>query len=65
MNAFWFAPRNGKWHVDGNESTTRTPFATGLASGSSAPIREFDTPGKIGDDNDWVLVLSASKKGND
>ncbi len=60
MDAFWLNPRNGKWHVDGKESTKRTPFEVGVASGANAPIREFDTPGKIGDDNDWVLVLLAS-----
>lgn len=60
MDAFWFNPRNGKWHVEGNESTKRTPFATSVASGANTPVHEFDPPGKKGSDNDWVLVLSVN-----
>ena len=60
MDAFYFNPRNGKWHFDGNESTNRTPFAKGITSGSGAPIRKFDPPGETGDGNDWILMLLAS-----
>ena len=62
MNAFWFNPRNGKWHIKGKETTSRTPFASNIPSGEHSPVREFDPPGKEEDENDWVLVLSRTQE---
>ena len=58
MNAFWFNPRNGKWNIKGKEFTEQKPFMKNIASGTKAPVKEFDPPGKVGAGNDWVLVLN-------
>ena len=57
MNAFWFNPRNGKWRVKDSDLANGKPFAENIPSGPGAPMRTFDPPGKVGDGNDWVLVL--------
>ena len=54
LNAYWFNPRTGKWHVDGSESARMLPFEKNL---STKTIREFDPPGEPANENDWVLVL--------
>ncbi|MFO0570664.1 MAG: DUF4038 domain-containing protein [Polyangiaceae bacterium] len=62
MRAYWFNPRNGKWHKDGVESDTRTTstaFAT-VPAGAGAPNYTFDPPGAPAPDNDWVLVLEST-----
>lgn len=56
MDAFWFNPRNGKWHVTGSERDERAPFAKEFFRGNGASVR-FDPPGDPGDGNDWVLLL--------
>jgi Putative collagen-binding domain of a collagenase len=61
MNAFWFNPRNGKWRIKDRDFTDCRPFLKNIPSGPTAPIREFDPPGKVADGNDWVLVLKAAK----
>ncbi len=61
MNAFWFNPRNGKWRIKDRDFTNCRPFVKNIPSGPTAPIREFDPPGKIAAGNDWVLVLKAAK----
>ena len=61
MNAFWFNPRNGKWRIKDRDFTNRRPFVKNIPSGPTAPIREFDPPGSVGNGNDWVLVLTAVK----
>lgn len=58
MNAFWFNPRTGKWHIEDQGHTDRKPFMKNIPSGSAAPIQEFDPPGAYGDGNDWVLLLN-------
>jgi len=61
MNAFWFNPRNGKWRIKNRDFTDCRPFVKNIPSGPTAPIREFDPPGKVADGNDWVLILMAAK----
>lgn len=61
VDAHWFNPRNGRWHVEGVESVERAPFARGIATGAGAPDREFDPPGTAGPGHDWVLVLTAAR----
>ena len=56
-NAFWYNPRNGLWHVAGNENETKRPFMTEIPSGIKAPVSYFNPPGDPADGNDWVLVL--------
>lgn len=55
MNAFWFNPRNGKWWVDGEELDKMVPFIKGIKTGNGN--FNFDPPGEIMNENDWVLVL--------
>ncbi len=59
LNAFWFNPRNGKWQVNGNETNTQKPFLKNLPSGPGSPTQTFDPPGKMGQGNDWVLLLKS------
>lgn len=59
MDAFWFNPRNGRWHAEGHEYERPMPFQQAVLSGASASAQEFAPPGKGGDGNDWVLVLRA------
>ncbi len=61
MAAFWFNPRNGKWHLEDGESATRKAFRTNIPSGPAAPVQEFDPPGSVGPGNDWVLLLKATE----
>ncbi len=61
MDAFWFNPRNGKWCIGKVEFTEKMSFEIGIASGKGAKIHKFDPPGNPGEDNDWVLILEASK----
>lgn len=61
MFAWWFNPRNGKWHASGSETPEQHFFASGIASGPGSGVREFDPPGEPGEGTDWVLVLSASE----
>ncbi len=55
LNAYWFNPRNGKWHTDNAEVDKPKPFMSKLATGKGS--HTFDPPGESGSDNDWVLVL--------
>jgi hypothetical protein len=55
--AFWYNPRSGAWHGDGDDQETMRPFAAAIPSGPGAPDRYFDPPGAPADGNDWVLVL--------
>lgn len=57
--AYWYNPRNGKWHAEGADNERKIPFLSGIPSGKGAPGHYFDPPGKPGDGNDWVLVLEA------
>ena len=57
MFGMWFNPRNGLWHVRGEEGAEMRPFSTGIASGRGMGVREFDPPGEPGPGNDWVLML--------
>ncbi|MFA6243153.1 MAG: glycoside hydrolase family 140 protein [Candidatus Hydrogenedentales bacterium] len=59
MNAYWFNPRNGKWHNGESELADQKAFIANVASGPVAPIQEFDPPGSVENSNDWVLVLKA------
>jgi hypothetical protein len=61
MEAFWFNPRNGKWHVEGREFAKKRPFEKDISSGRTASVHKFDPPGKPGENNDWVLVLEVQK----
>jgi hypothetical protein len=54
LNAYWFNPRNGAWHTNGQDSPRPVPFARQLAA---SDVHEFDPPGEEADENDWVLVL--------
>jgi Protein of unknown function (DUF4038)/Putative collagen-binding domain of a collagenase len=56
-NAFWFNPRNGKWHVQDREMIDKKPFMKNIPSGPDAPVQKFDPPGDASDGNDWVLLL--------
>ena len=56
-SAYWFNPRNGKWHVKESDSDQKTAFQNSIPSGGGAVEQYFDPPGKPGDGNDWVLVL--------
>jgi enterochelin esterase-like enzyme len=59
MNVWWFNPRTGKWaKADGTESDRMTVSEAGVRTGPGAEVRAFAPPGKPGDGNDWVLVLS-------
>ncbi|MBL4883350.1 MAG: DUF4038 domain-containing protein, partial [Planctomycetaceae bacterium] len=57
VNAYWFNPRNGKYHVQDRETTEQKPFMENIPCGSAAPVQEFDPPGSVSDGNDWVLLL--------
>jgi hypothetical protein len=57
MDAFWYNPRNGKWHAGDDQDENPTPFLRDLPGGAGSPMREFDPPGQPEDGNDWVLVL--------
>jgi hypothetical protein len=57
MDAYWFNPREGTWHVEGDELSAPMSFRQGVAAGAGAAIAEFDPPGEEADGNDWVLVL--------
>jgi hypothetical protein len=57
VKAYWYNPRNGKWHGNGSESSTKRPFASAIQSGSGAPDHTFDPPGGTGKDCDWLLIL--------
>ena len=61
MNAYWFNPRNGKWQIGNNEFNEQKAFIENVFSGHDAQIQEYDPPGSVGDNNDWVLVLKAVK----
>jgi hypothetical protein len=58
--AWWFNPRTGGFHSGEKETSRQKNFATGIATGPGAPVREF-TPPTHGDGQDWVLVLSAAE----
>lgn len=60
MFAWWFNPRGGKWHVDGQEATEQKFFGRDLATGLGSGVREF-TPPSRGEGQDWVLILSAGE----
>jgi hypothetical protein len=57
LDAYWYNPRSGKWHVDGKEFNDATAFVTNISSRPEAPNQTFDPPGAPGEGNDWVLVL--------
>lgn len=59
--AFWFNPRNGRWHREGAETAEPRWFARGIAGGTGSGAKEFSPP-THGDGEDWVLVLATSEK---
>jgi hypothetical protein len=66
MLVWWFNPRAGKWHLDGEESARQAgrgfkglgAFAHEIPTGAGASAREFVPPTR-GEGLDWVLILSA------
>lgn len=60
MFAWWFNPRSGNWHVDGNETREQKFFTKDLASGPGSGEREF-VPPTSGDGQDWLLIVSAGE----
>jgi hypothetical protein len=56
--AWWYNPKDGKCY-DSNGDETELPFGTFDTDGT----RQFDPPGPVGEDNDWVLVLDDPSKG--
>lgn len=59
--AWWFNPREGTWHADGNETVARRFFARDIASGPGATVQEFAPPTN-GAEQDWVLILSLAEE---
>ncbi|MCA9444887.1 MAG: hypothetical protein KC964_29140 [Candidatus Omnitrophica bacterium] len=59
MNAYWFNPRNGKWHVKDADHYEMKPFVDNIPSGRAPVVGEFDPPGHVGNGNGWVLMLGA------
>lgn len=59
-NAYWYNPRNGKWHDGINEHIDRVSFRTNIKSDRNASVVEFNPPGMPGKGRDWVLVLKES-----
>jgi hypothetical protein len=58
--AWWYNPRNGRWHVDGRETVEQRFFARDIVSGPNAAVREF-VPPTSGPGQDWLLILSAGE----
>lgn len=58
--AWWFNPREGKWHANGNETVAQRFFAHDIAGGPGAAVKEFAPPTK-GEGQDWVLILSVGE----
>jgi len=58
--AWWFNPREGKWHADGSETVAQHFFARDIAGGPGAAVKEF-VPPSSGEGQDWVLILSVSE----
>ncbi len=57
VDAYWYNPRNGTWQTGNIQRATPSPFATAIPSGAAAPAYDFDPPGEMQDENDWVLLL--------
>jgi hypothetical protein len=59
LDAYWYNPRNGKWHIDGREYDEAKAFMTEIKGGQGSSDMTFDAPGDVGEGNDWVLILNA------
>lgn len=58
--AWWFNPRNGRFHLKAQDTDQQRFFERDIPSGPGAGTREF-TPPTRGPGQDWVLVLSAGQ----
>lgn len=59
LNAYWYSPRDGKLYSDKNEVINRAWQVF-----EKKGIFEFNPPGDIAENNDWVLVIDNSSKKN-